>query len=267
MALKTFVPSDFEILRLVGKQSLLKIVEWEYYQKKNPTEPAVTVEPGSLACRLYEAILYPNTREEREVLLKEYHKEALEIGYNEKSVFQVLEEEYGVDTSREDFPLSKLLGSFEAPDTFETEDFLVRWRQALPYLDPPKAGHLFLVFDWEGLSTVSSYALRKNNSSWFAARFFSQGRYQRRCTWVKKIMLLSLECLEFLHSYRIVHLSLGPQSLLLNTTREDQVGALRVKLRDFGFSKRLSSLDDDVSTGNLILGFSLLRTLVYSTSL
>ncbi|EME32374.1 ATP binding / protein kinase [Galdieria sulphuraria] len=244
MALKTFLPSDFEIRRLVGKQSLLRIVEWEYYQKKNPTEPAVTVEPGSLACRLYEAILYPNTKQETEVLLKEYHKEALEMGYNEKSVFETLEEDYGVDITSEQLPLSRFLGSLEAPDTFETEYFREQWQRALPYIEPPKAGHLFLVFCWEGLSTVASYPVNRNNRAWLST-IFLESKFQRRCQFVKKIMSSSLEALEFLHRYRIVHLSLGPQSLLLNTTREDQVHALKVRLRDFGFSRRLSSLDDD----------------------
>ncbi|GJQ08800.1 hypothetical protein GpartN1_g591.t1 [Galdieria partita] len=244
MALKTFLPSDFEIRRLVGKQSLLRIVEWEYYQKRNPTEPAVTVEPGSLACRLYDAILYPNTKQEKEVLLKEYHREALEIGYNEKSIFQTLEEDYGVDITSEQLPLSRLLGSFEAPDTFDTEYFRVQWQQALPYIEPPKAGHLFLVFCWEGLSTVASYPMKGKGRAWLST-IFVEANFQRRCQFVKKVMSSSLEAVEFLHRFRIVHLSLGPQSLLLSTTREDQINALRVRLRDFGFSRRLSSLDDE----------------------
>eukprot|EP00871_Galdieria_phlegrea_P006051 jgi/Galph1/933/GphlegSOOS_G5682.1 len=244
MTLKTFRPSEIEIRRLVGRQSLYKVVEWEYFDRRDPTAPGVTVEPASLACRLYEAILWPNSGYDQQILLKEYNKDSRNLGFNEIEIFRSLID-FGVDVASPSAPISNLLGSFQATQVFATETFRSQWERALPSVEPPEPNHLFLVFRWEGLDTVGSYFSRRKRKQLLSIPILMEREYQVRAKFIKKIMLLSLKAVELIHQHRIVHLSLSPQSILLNTLQEEQINGLAVKLRDFGFAKKLSALDDE----------------------
>ena len=66
----------------------------------------------------------------------------------------------------------------------------------------------------------------------------------RKGGFLRKLFVETLEAVGFLHDRGIVHRSLGPASLLVNTLDENFPENLDVKIRDLGFAQQLSDLDD-----------------------
>jgi serine/threonine protein kinase len=143
---------------------------------------------------------------------------------------------------------------------------------------PPKPGAVWLVYEYAGLNTISSYA-GPAEIKWSRLPpkkgFFGTTQPDPIPAWrdranyvVKGIMKGSLEALANLHDSGIAHRSIGRSSLILTSMNQDKKEAatvyftrpsgLVVKLADFGFSGLLqeSTSDDYFNARARSVGFS-----------
>mmetsp|Transcript_2300 Transcript_2300/g.3392 ORF Transcript_2300/g.3392 Transcript_2300/m.3392 type:complete len:405 (-) Transcript_2300:616-1830(-) len=235
-----FTAADFEILRQVGQQGYYEVTEWEYYERRDPTEPRRTIETSKPAIRLYDGKILSGPLRNTRVMLKEYLEPAYEIGIREAEVYEGL---LDVENQR-NIPISELLGSFCGDNTFQKPEFELAWRRSFPRAgDPPRKGSPWLVFTWEGNLTTAGFASFEQPVN-FSDRFFPAKKVERRRRYLRKLMALALRAVAFLHSRGFIHRSLGPASLSVNTLDENLVNDLDLKIRDFGFGSSVSLLED-----------------------
>lgn len=245
-----FVPSDFEIRRIVGQQGYATITDWEYYGGKDPLAPTRTVQPSVPSIRLYDAritsprpLLY-NAR----VMLKEFLKDGVELGVNEAEAYKILYEADGTGIDPDAVPVATLLGTFIIDESFQRPGFAATWAARFPKSPiPPQVGAPFLVFRWEGMQTGLSCATSKDSdvdpgtrlfNSWFPGNLVN-----RKALFIRTFMRKTLEALQYLHATGgIVHRSMGLASIMVNTTEYRLASSLLVKIRDLGFAKPVSAL-------------------------
>lgn len=245
-ALRTFQPSDFEILRIVGQQSFATITDWEYYTPA-PFAPTRTTEPSEPAIRLYDAkVIAPildlyNAR----VLLKEFLPSALDLAVAEAEAYNHIYA--AVPNSRNSLPIATLTGSFLTDASFDTPSFVSAWRSRFPRSPiPPAPDTPFLVFNWEGLKTGLTLAApppsKTEEPTWLQSIFYPN-KTGDKSNYLRTFTSSSLSALSFLHSQAgLVHRSVGLASIMVNTVQWNQASFLDVKLRDLGFAKTVSAL-------------------------
>ncbi|CAM9661541.1 unnamed protein product, partial [Laminaria digitata] len=113
-----------------------------------------------------------------------------------------------------------------------------------PSLSVPATGSVWLVYRWEGLYTFASFPTAKQEPEFFDV--LNPGlKTKRRAAFVKEMMRGAASALAFMHEAGVVHRSLGAPSLRINTLDERFPKQLEVLLSDFGFSSRLSEIDDE----------------------
>ena len=243
-AWQTFTPSAFTIQRIVGQLGFATEVEWQYYsdgEKRNrnpldPNQPSRTVEASGISVRLFQGELFGGEK----VLLKEYLSCAREIGENELSMYTLL-----CDDGKENpVQLGSLLGHMQSDSSFDSAVFRDNWSRSIPSTPPPASGNLWLVFRWEGLATVGAFPRVPQPRPWLDLT----GGRQMRDARAKYLMVLTGRCLQvlaYLHGKGVVHRSLGPSSLLLSTSQQDEAERLTVSLIDLGFAASASSLPQE----------------------
>ena len=235
---RKFTPSAFTIKRQVGQLGFATEVEWEYKggprNPLDPEQPARTVEASGISVRLFQADLLEGER----VLLKEFFPSAREIGDNELQMYELLS-----DGSQVPVQLGTLLGHMQSDASFDTEAFRDAWSRSLPRTPAPKPGNLWLVFRWQGLSTVGSFPRVTQERAFFD--FGGKGLRLARSRYLKVLTGRSLQVLAFLHGRGIVHRSVGPSSLLLSTTDQSAYEQLSVRAIDLGFAASASTLPQD----------------------
>lgn len=235
---RAFTPSAFTIQRQVGQLGFATEVEWQYYGGQrnplDPQQPARTVEASGISVRLFQATLLEGER----CLLKEFMPSACEIGENELQMYQQLSEGSQVPVQ-----LGTLLGYMRSDASFDTDSFRDAWSRSLPRTPPPMPGNLWLVFRWQGLSTVGNFPRVPQERDFFD--FGGKGLRQARSRYLKVLTGRSLQVLAFLHGRGIVHRSVGPSSLLLSTTDQSAYEQLSVRAIDLGFAASASTLPQD----------------------
>lgn len=251
-----FSSMDFEVRRSVGSQGWLELTEWEYSgdgaKEARLTMPSSTVEKSRNVVRLFDGMIVRGPLRNSRVLLKEFCEGTEAAAKNEMDVYMKLfggggPFGPGVGDSvldPDEVPIATLLGSFEGSEIFDTVNFQLRWRQALPGgLEPPKPGNSWLVFRWEGTLTAASFGRYKQEVQ-FGDRFFPDARLNRIRHYLRILYRKSLSAIDFVHSRGLVHKSIGPESILVNTLDASMTNNLEVKLKDFGFSLSSSGLSD-----------------------
>lgn len=247
--LTPFVPSDFEIRRLVGQQGYATITDWEYYTPKDPLSPTRTVENNGPAIRLYEAVItssiprFYNTR----VLLKEFLPPGTNLGVTEAETYNLL---YRVSTDApvnpDVVPVATLLGSFVTDESFADPSLQLSWRSRFPKSPvAPRVGAPFLVFRWEGLQNGLSCAAppERNDGNGLFDSLFPQNLVRRKTVFLRTFIRKSVHALLYLHATAgLVHRSIGLASIMVNTSEYRLASSLLVKFRDLGFSKPVSEL-------------------------
>ncbi|KAL1512272.1 hypothetical protein AB1Y20_005534 [Prymnesium parvum] len=236
-ALQLFSPSSFTIRRQVGQLGFATETEWQYYggprNPLDPSQPARTVEASGISVRLFDALLGSGER----VLLKEFLAPALDIGERELAVHEHLQaralELGGPVLGGAPPQVNALLGLLRTDRLFETEAFRKEWTRALPNTPPPDAGELWLIFRWEGLSTIAGFPRAPQTRAWWDL----DGRVARaaRKRFLKVMVARSLQVVGWLHEAGVVHRSIGTSSLLLSTYDEKAPEKLFVKVIDLGF--------------------------------
>ena len=191
-AWQTFTPAAFTIQRIVGQLGFATEVEWQYYadgEKKNrnpldPNQPSRTVEASGISVRLFQGELFGGEK----VLLKEYLSCARDIGENELSMYGLL-----CDGGKEYPPqLGSLLGHMQSDSSFDSDAFRDNWGRSIPTTPPPASGNLWLVFRWEGLSTVGSFPRVAQPKPWLDLT----GGRQMRDARAKYLTVLTGRCLQ-----------------------------------------------------------------------
>ena len=191
-AWQTFTPSAFTIQRIVGQLGFATEVEWQYYadgEKRNrnpldPNQPSRTVEASGISVRLFQGELFGGEK----VLLKEYLSCARDIGENELSMYGLL-----CDGGKEYPPqLGSLLGHMQSDSSFDSDAFRDNWGRSIPSTPPPASGNLWLVFRWEGLSTVGSFPRVAQPKPWLDLT----GGRQMRDARAKYLTVLTGRCLQ-----------------------------------------------------------------------
>jgi len=226
----------------------MSVTEWQYYggtrDPTDPKQPQRTVEVSGTAVRLYEGKILNGVRANARVLLKEYLPAGLEAAVNEAEAYKSLFAASNKITDPDNVPLATLLGSFRADAVFASEEFKKKWKKSFPNTgDVPAPNSPWLVFRWEGNLTGANLAAYKQQPNYLDV-VFGDLLYRRKSTFLKKFMLKSLQALGFIHDRGLIHRSLGAASLLVNTLDENFHLSLEVKLRDLGFAKSLTSLDE-----------------------
>ena len=224
-ALQTFSAGAITIRRQLGQLGFATETEWDYFGgERNPldqSQPARTVESSSMAVRLFDAQLSDGRR----VLLKEYVGTACDLGRNELDVYSYL---LGPQMDGGEL-VGALLGHLITDASFDSEEFVAQWRSAMPAIEPPVAGNLWLVFAWEGLATLSAFPAARQDPAWWDA----DGRVARsnRRSYVRAACAGALRAVASLHNNGVVHRSLGGASLLVSTLDQAEARKLVVKAR------------------------------------
>mmetsp|Transcript_8522 Transcript_8522/g.17769 ORF Transcript_8522/g.17769 Transcript_8522/m.17769 type:complete len:542 (+) Transcript_8522:118-1743(+) len=132
---------------------------------------------------------------------------------------------------------------------------------------PPKAGAIWIVYEYQGLNSLSSYtsiAPEKRRGKLPPKKSFFGGFVEppqlppfreRKNYVVKGIMFKSLLALANLHESGIAHRSIGRNSLLISSPTQNKaeassiyatrISGLTIKLSDFGFAGRLEDSAKD----------------------
>lgn len=177
--------------------------------------------------------------------MKEFLNPALQIAVTEAEAYNKIYETRGARMDNPDaIPIATLLGNFQGDNAFDTPAFKNRWKRMFPNVGAaPKVGSPWLVFRWEGTYTASSYpeAFRRKGK-WEV--LFAGGGYGGGRLYLKMLMKKGLDALGFLHGCGLAHGSIGPASLMVNTVEERMVRSLEVKLKDLGFAKAVSDVDE-----------------------
>jgi serine/threonine protein kinase len=143
---------------------------------------------------------------------------------------------------------------------------------------PPKAGAIWIVYEYQGLNTCASYSvpaqIRRSKIPPKKTLFGVSEPpklppFEKRANYVVKgIMKGAIEAVATLHDSGIAHRSIGRSSVILTSPNQDKAEpssvyateprALSVKLADFGFSGLLeeSTYDDEFLMRARAFGFS-----------
>jgi hypothetical protein len=248
-ALQVFSPSAFSIRRQVGQLGFATETEWQYYGGRrnplDPSQPARTVEASGISVRLFDATLY---RDGGRILLKQFLPMAVDIGERELAVYTHLYERDG-DGSTKPAAMQQaatLLGHLRTDRSFESATFREEWSRALPSTPPPGAGELWLIFRWEGLSTVAGFARAAQEKAWWD--FDGRLALAARKKFLKVVTARTLQVVNWLHTNGVVHRSLGSSSLILSTYDQTLPARLYIKAIDLGFASSASLLPaEDIS--------------------
>jgi len=237
--LQVFTPSAFTIQRQVGQLGFATEVEWQYYGGKrnplDPDQPARTVEASGISVRLFQATLFDGGER---CLLKEFMPSARDIGQNELDMYKTL-----CDGAQVPVQLGTLLGHMQSDASFESDAFKEQWGRSLPITPPPESGNLWLVFRWEGLSTVGAFPRVRQEKAFLD--FTGAGQRADRARYLKVVTGRCLQVVAWLHGKGVVHRSLGPSSLLLSTTDQRAAEMLTVRAIDLGFAATASTVPQD----------------------
>ena len=160
--------------------------------------------------------------------------------------------------SKKKAPFTSMLGQLNLNDYYDDEDMNPNeWYKALG-VSPPKPGSIWVVYDYHGLSTASSYAvpLVIQQSKLPPKRgifgnivqapplppFRERGRYM-----IRGVLKGMLQSVATAHAADLVHRSIGKNSFILSSVGQDKreatspyavvVERLRVVLSDWGFSR------------------------------
>mmetsp|Transcript_12580 Transcript_12580/g.18692 ORF Transcript_12580/g.18692 Transcript_12580/m.18692 type:complete len:648 (-) Transcript_12580:92-2035(-) len=161
-------------------------------------------------------------------------------------------------TSKKKAPFTSILGQLNLNDYYDDEDMNPNeWYKSLG-VKPPKPGSIWVVYDYHGLSTASSYAvpLIIQQSKLPPKRgmfgnivqapplppFRERGRYM-----IRGVLKGMLQSIATAHAADLVHRSIGKNSFILSSVGQDKreatspyavvVERLRVVLSDWGFSR------------------------------
>lgn len=244
LRMESFTAQDFVIERYIGEVGLREVTDWEYYGRAasplDPNTPSRTSEDLGAGVRFFEGRTQLGTR----VLLREYLPVA---GQGAALAERELDARVRIYNRRNDairdglvdprtpLPCSALLGSLTAESGFQREDFLRSWQRTFPArVAPPKPGNMWLVYMWEGLTTAEVFPRIKQPQEPWSGLWPARVK-RRRATFVRAIFDGALNALAECHEAGVAHGSIGLASLLLSTADETDVGALRVRLQDFGF--------------------------------
>ena len=216
----------------------------------DPNQPKRTVEASGISVRLFDASLDDGRR----VLLKEFLGDARSIASNEASMYELLYSRANPPAGG--YPLGQLLGRMVGDASFASDEFREAWASALPTTPPPASDGLWLVFEWDGLSTVSSFPRAPQKKAWSTSLFDVDGRAARaeRSFFVRVVAGRILQAVGWLHAQGVVHRSLGGSSLLLSTTDQTQPQLLSVRAIDLGFAATSATLTSDETAAAMARG-------------
>eukprot|EP00287_Rhodomonas_sp_CCMP768_P011246 CAMPEP_0196721128 /NCGR_PEP_ID=MMETSP1091-20130531/3771_1 /TAXON_ID=302021 /ORGANISM="Rhodomonas sp., Strain CCMP768" /LENGTH=575 /DNA_ID=CAMNT_0042062529 /DNA_START=9 /DNA_END=1736 /DNA_ORIENTATION=+ len=255
-----FQAADMEIRRQVGEMGYATVTDWEYYTPRNPLDPEApsrTYEASGAAVRLFEAKIARGSLMNARVLLKEYFPRAREIAEQELRVYTDLVTAWDDVAPDEDFadaPVATLRGWFQTTEECERASFRENWKNRFPKVAPPGAGNLWLLFRWQGNKAMSEFArsLASPVSFWdqLSAPVFGprKSNLNTQFYFLRNLVKECLAALTFLHERGVIHRSIGPSSVTMNTFDVIEGDRLQVKLRDFGFASRAALLDDGTLT-------------------
>ena len=151
-ALQLFTPGAITVRRQLGQLGFATETEWDYFGGErnplDPNQPQRTVESQPMVVRLFDARLTDGRR----ILLKEFIGGTREIGQNELDVYSYL-----LGGGGDGALVGSLLGHLVTDASFDSPSFIEQWRAAMPTIAPPVSGNLWLVFEWEGLATISAF--------------------------------------------------------------------------------------------------------------
>eukprot|EP00904_Undaria_pinnatifida_P003714 jgi/Undpi1/13343/HiC_scaffold_8.g03002.m1 len=242
--LRTYEANELQLQRFIGELGFVEITDWEYNRKTSPIDPETpsrTLNSSGTTVRLFEARTYTNAR----VVLKEFLPKALRLAYRELEINERLLDAWeGRNGATGRPPVLSLMGSLVADESFKSRKFLEGWISKFPSLSVPATGSVWLVYRWEGLYTFASFPTAKQETEFFDVLNPSL-KAKRRAAFVKEMVRGAASALAFMHEAGVVHRSLGAPSLRINTLDERYPKQLEVLLSDFGFSSRLSEIDDE----------------------
>ena len=161
-ALQLFTPGAITVRRQLGQLGFATETEWDYFGGErnplDPNQPQRTVESQPMVVRLFDAQLIDGRR----VLLKEFIGGTREIGQNELDVYSYLlsggsGSGGGGGGGGDGALVGSMLGHLVTDTSFDSPSFIEQWRAAMPTIAPPVSGNLWLVFEWEGLATISAF--------------------------------------------------------------------------------------------------------------
>lgn len=245
--LRTFEASELQLQRFIGELGFVEITDWEYNRQTSPIDPNTpsrTLNSSGTSVRLFEARTSSNAR----VVLKEFLPKVRGLAQREMEITERLLDAWesknagNVGAGRP--PVLSLIGSLVADESFKSRSFLEKWISKFPSLSVPEIGSTWLVYRWEGLYTFASFPGAKQESQFFDA-WNPDLKPKRRAAFVKEMVRGATSALAFMHEAGVVHRSLGAPSLRMNTLDERYPNQLEVLLSDFGFSSRLSDIDDE----------------------
>ena len=134
-------------------------------------------------------------------------------------------------------PVPTVIGSLRTDSRIEDPAFQKMWRTQFPGVGPPRAGNIWLIYQWDNSSFKSMRSFPSLPQVVDGTDYFSpKRRARKRWRFLRMAFFRSLEACDFLHRSGCSHNSLNSDSLWLSTTNEREVDQLRVSLTDLGTS-------------------------------
>jgi hypothetical protein len=169
------------------------------------------------------------------------------------------------------FPFPTLLGSLRTDERIESPEFRARWTKLMPRVRPPEAGNLWLVFRWDEASFKNMKLYPRKPQIIETWDYFSkQKRTDKRWRFIRKMMRLSLETVDYLHTHGYCHNAISSDALWLSTTNQQEYNDLVVKLTDLGACQKFKELGPYAKEGVIEdlykLGFVFLELIIASFS-
>lgn len=249
--IELFSSDDFDVERFLGSQGYINVSSYTPPQPGSSMFGAALGEnaplgmdqrdlnriggqevgEGSVQTRLYAGRIGRGERMGTRVILKAYPamvtsgSDADVMAANELAAHVVLQDEELGEISEN---ISYLYGGFQT-----------------------KTGEQWLVFRDDGKATAADYAKMAAEATtegravgeWdFWDRFDKTRPIQRRLIFITKLLRGAFQGLAYIHSRGRLHQSLGPASIVINTTSERDAMYLNARLRDLAFSTDVSGL-------------------------
>eukprot|EP00549_Striatella_unipunctata_P026002 CAMPEP_0118682616 /NCGR_PEP_ID=MMETSP0800-20121206/5579_1 /TAXON_ID=210618 ORGANISM="Striatella unipunctata, Strain CCMP2910" /NCGR_SAMPLE_ID=MMETSP0800 /ASSEMBLY_ACC=CAM_ASM_000638 /LENGTH=429 /DNA_ID=CAMNT_0006579015 /DNA_START=368 /DNA_END=1654 /DNA_ORIENTATION=+ len=163
-------------------------------------------------------------------------------------------------------PFTGILGELNIDELDEDDLDPTDWYRGLG-VKPPKPGSIWIVYEYVGLTTLSSYAvpaLKKWEQLPIKRGVFGNPVppaalpfWNARAGYVVMgVLKQALEAVAFLHDQGVAHFSIGKSSIVLSSLGQDKLEASSpyataasralVKLNDFGFARICEDIDDEV---------------------
>ena len=180
--------------------------------------------------------------------------------------WQDLMKEKKVDVTT--FPLPVLLGTLRTDREITEPAFRKRWMKNFSEAEPPEEGELWCIFSWDKCSfkSLRTFAELPMPSAGFSSRS-QQSLFDMKWRFLRRVVRLTLEALDFVHSSGYCHGSVSAEAIWLRTFDPSDTLGLTVKITDLGLSERLTDLSSTdrplrIDRDHSQLGFVLLSVIL-----